>query len=210
MLNKIIAFFNHEDPHHRENIWIFATMLVGACLSLLASLVLSIEAFHLLENPNAQLSCSVNAVINCASVMQYDGANIFGWPNSFLGLMAEPVVITVAVAGLAGIKFPRVFMAAAQVGYGLGLLFALYLFSESLYVIGSLCPWCLLVTLTTTLVFFSLLRYNLRENNLYMSHTAHQKVLGWLKKDYDKLLVGVIIFIMAVLILLRFGSSLFA
>lgn len=210
MLNNFLAFFKHEDKKTREDRWIFGTMLLGACLSLLASLVLSVESFHLLKDPDATLSCSVNAVINCASVMQYEDANLFGWPNSFLGLMAEPVVITVAIAGLASVRFPRGFMAVAQVGYGLGFVFALWLFTQSLYVIGSLCPWCLLVTATTTLVFFSLLRYNLRENNLYISPKSHKKALRWLEKDYDKFLVAILFALMLVMIFARFGSSLFA
>lgn len=210
MLSNIRGFFTDKDRHVRENRWIFGTMLVGAILSLLASLVLSVESFNLLKNPEAELSCSINVVINCASVMEYEGANIFGWPNSFLGLMAEPIVITVAIAGLASVRFPRGFMAAAQVGYGLGFAFALWLFFQSLYVIGSLCPWCLLVTATTTLVFFSLLRYNLRENNLYLSKNWHKKALGWLDKDYDKFAAALLLFVMVVLIFLRFGDSLFA
>lgn len=209
MSAKISNLFGKRS-HVQEDRWIFGTMLAGALLSLLAALVLSVESFHLLKDPNASLSCSVNAVINCASVMKYEDANLFGWPNSFLGLMTEPIVITVAIAGLAGVRFPRAFMAAAQVGYGLGFLFALWLFTQSLYVIGSLCPWCLLVTATTTLVFFSLLRYNLRENNLYLNKAWHKRTLGWLEKDYDKFLAALLLAGMLVLIFLRFGDSLFA
>lgn len=185
-------------------------MLVGAVLSLIASLVLSVEAIHWAKNPDAALSCSINAVINCASVMEYESANIFGWPNSFLGMIAEPIVITVAIAGLVGVRFPKLFMATAQVFYGLGFLFAMWLLYLSLFVIGSLCPWCLLVTFTTTLVFFSLLRYNLRENNLYLSKKNHSIVLGWLKKDYDKMLVSALLVTIIATIIIRFGDSLFA
>lgn len=210
MLAKLRMAWGGAADHAREDRWIFGTMLVGALLSLLAALVLSVESFHLLQDPNAELSCSVNAVINCASVMKYEDANIFGWPNSFIGLMTEPIVITVAIAGLAGVRFPRAFMAVAQVGYGLGLIFALWLFFTSLYVIGSLCPWCLLVTATTTLVFFSLLRYNLRENNLYLSKSAHRRAKSWLDKDYDKLLAALLLVAMTALIFIKFGDSLFA
>lgn len=209
-MKSVKALFFPSDAKRREDVWLFSTMLVGACLSLLASLVLSIEIIHLLENPDAELACDINEAISCASVMKYESANIFGWPNSFLGMMAEPVVITVAIAGLAGVRFPRAFMAVAQVFYGIGFVFALWLFYLSLYVIGALCPWCLLVTLTTTFVFFSLLRYNLRENNLFLSKKHHAIAMKWLKKDYDKILVGLLVATMAVLIVVQYGESLFA
>ncbi|MEZ5128367.1 MAG: vitamin K epoxide reductase family protein [Micropruina glycogenica] len=51
-------------------------------------------------------------------------ASLFGFPTRFLGLVAEPVVITIAVASLGGVRFPRWFMLAAQVVYTLGVVFA--------------------------------------------------------------------------------------
>jgi len=86
---------------------------------------------------------------------------MFGFPNSFFGMMAEPVVITVAIAGLAGVRFPRKFLYVAEIGYTIGLLYALLLFGISFFVIQALCPWCLLVTLTTILVWFAMTRYAL-------------------------------------------------
>jgi len=165
---QLVAYFRHDDKKIRNNRWIFASMLVGALLSLLAAFVLSVEAIQLAKNPNASLSCSVNVVLNCATVAKHPTSELFGFPNSFLGMIAEPVVITVAIAGLAGIAFPRRFMFAAQIGYTLGLIFAIYLFFTSMFVIGALCPWCLLVTASTIFVWFSITRYNIRENNLYL------------------------------------------
>lgn len=190
--------------------WIFGTMLASAGLSLLAALVLSIESLALAKNPEAALSCSVNAVINCASVMRHPTADLFGFPNSFIGLMTEPVVITVAIAGLAGVRFPRAFMAAAQVGYFLGLIFAYYLFFVSVFTIGALCPWCLLVTVSTTAVFASLLRYNIREDNLYAPRRLQATLRQWVDKDYDKFAVAVVLFAMALLVLAKYGNGLFA
>lgn len=185
-------------------------MLVGACLSLLAAFVLSNEAIELAKNPNATLSCSVNVVLNCATVNKHPSAFMFGFPNSFIGMIAEPVVITVAIAGLAGIAFPRRFMFAAQIGYTLGLIFAYVLLSISFFVIQALCPWCLLVTLTTTMVWFAITRYNIRENNLYLPRKLQKKLHTFIEKDYDKLLMwGIIVFVVAA-ILIKYGDGLFA
>lgn len=185
-------------------------MLVGAILSLLASFVLSVEAVTLAGNPDAVLSCSVNVVLNCATVALHPSASLWGFPNSFLGLMAEPVVITVAITGLAGVKFPRLFMFAAQIGYGLGFIFAWYLFATSYFVIQALCPWCLLVTLTTTLVFFAITRYNIRENNLYLSKKVSRKLQHFIAKDYDKVFLAAIVVAAIAAIILKYGTDLFA
>lgn len=209
MLHKIKNYFTHEDKNIRDNRWIFTSMLVGALISLLASFVLSTEAIELAKNPNAALSCSINVVLNCATVGNHSSAHIFGFPNSFLGLIAEPVVITVAIAGLSGVKFGRRFMFAAQIGYTLGLIFAFWLFSQSYFVIGALCPWCLLVTATTTFVWFAITRYNIRENNLYLSGRASKVAHSFIEKDYDKLVLFSIVIVLVVAIILKYGSQLF-
>lgn len=57
-------------------------------------------------------------------------------------------------------------MLIAQTFYSIGFLFAYWLFYQAYFVIGALCPWCLLITVTTTLVFTSLTRVNLADGHL--------------------------------------------
>jgi len=208
-IKDLVAFFKHDDKRLRDNRWIFASMLIGALLSLLAAFVLSVESIQLAKNPDAQLSCSINVILNCATVAKHPSAEMLGFPNSFLGLIAEPVVITVAIAGLAGIAFPRRFMFWAQIGYTLGFIYAFVLFFISMFVIQALCPWCLLVTVTTAFVWFSITRYNIRENNLYLPKKAQKVALKFIEKDYDKLVLGVIIAAMFAGIFLKYGEALF-
>ena len=210
MFHKIKNYFTHEDKTLRDNRWIFLSMLIGAIGSLIASFVLSVEAIELAANPDAILSCSINIVLNCATVAAHPSAHLFGFPNSFLGLIAEPVVITVAIAGLAGVKFPRLFMAVAQFFYTIGLVFAYYLFAISFFVIGALCPWCLLVTATTTFVWFSITRYNIRENNLYLPKQASQLAHRVIERDYDKVALFAIIAIIVAAIVIKYGGALFS
>lgn len=190
--------------------WTFATMLFSACLSLTASFVLSVDAVALAANPDVNLSCNINATISCGTVGQSWQASVFGFPNAFLGLIAEPVVITIAVASLASVRFPRWFMFAAQVVYTLGFLFAYWLFYEAMFNIGALCPWCLLVTLSTTLVFASLTRYNIRHNNLYLPPRAQTVLLAAQRMALDTLVVWLWLTFIVAAIVLRYGTSLFA
>lgn len=194
----------------RSNRWLFGTMLVFGIFGFLASFVLSAEKVHLLENPDAQLTCSFNLILNCSTVMQTPQASVFGFPNSFLGIMGFAIVVTVAMAGLLRMQFTRPFLILAQIGFGLGLIFAYWLFFTSLYVIQVLCPWCLVVTVATTLVFEALLRYNLRLNVFGLDKTWNKKVQSWLDNDYDKVAVGAWLFVLVALVILKFGDSLFA
>ncbi len=155
---------SHADrPYHRGA---FIEMLASSILGLVASLVLSVDAIRLAEDPTRDLACNISETISCGTVALTWQANLLGFPNAFLGLIAEPVVITVAVAALVGVRFPRRFMLWAQAIYSIGLVFAYWLFYQSYFVIGAMCPWCLLITATTTLVFASMTRVNILEGHL--------------------------------------------
>lgn len=188
----------------RSNCWLFGTMLAFGLFGLAMSLALSIERFQQLADPNAPIICNFNIIFNCGEVMKTWQAKVFGFPNSFIGLMGFSVVITVAVAALSGIKFPKPFLRAAQIGYGLGLIFAYWLFFQSVYVIQVLCPLCLVVTVSATLIFETLLRFNLRENTFNFPKSLHKKVSFWLAKDYDKFIVAGWLVLLAALVLVQF------
>jgi uncharacterized membrane protein len=204
MIEAIKRFFHHEDETERSNRWIFGTMLAFGLLGLAMSLWLSIERVQQLMDPNAPLICNINLIFNCGEVMKTWQAKVFGFPNSFIGLMGFPIVTTVAVAGLYGARFKRPFLIAAQICYGLGLLFAYWLFFQSVYVIQILCPLCLVVTVATSIIFETLLRYNLRENTFNLSKKHHKKVLAFLKKDYDKFIVAGWLVLMVAIVFIQF------
>lgn len=190
--------------------WIFGTMLVFGVIGLGASFVLSIEEFHLLKNPDSILSCTINLVLNCATVMKTWQASVFGFPNMFIGLMGFPMVIMIALLGLSKVKFPRWFLIGAEIGYVFWTLFAYWLFFNSLYVIEVLCPWCLIVTFSMTMLATAITRYNLKNNTFKLKGDMYKKVARFVEKDYDKLAVAIWVVFLVSLVFAKFGDALFA
>jgi uncharacterized membrane protein len=189
---------------------VWATMLVASVASLVASFVLSVEAIALAENPAADLSCDINSVISCGTVGSAWQSSVLGFPNAFLGLIAEPVVITIAVASLGGVKFPRWFMLAAQGVYLIGFAFAYWLFFQAMFVIGALCPWCLLITVATTLVFFEMTHVNIRDGNLPLPRRVQAAAQSAVRANLDLVLVVIVLLTLVLMIVLKYGSALFA
>ncbi|MDB5186929.1 MAG: hypothetical protein JWM07_401 [Candidatus Saccharibacteria bacterium] len=188
---------------------LFGTMLAFGIVGLIASFVLAVEEFHLLKDPATVLSCSFNLVLNCSTVMQTWQATVFGFPNMFIGLMAFPVVIVVAALGLAQARLPRWFYMYANLGYLLGAIFAYWLFFNSLYDIQVLCPWCLIVTFSTTILLATITSYNLQKNTFDLDQKRNKLVQRFLKKDLHKLVIASWIVLMVVLVVLKFGDALF-
>jgi len=181
----------------------YLEMLIGSVIGLIASFVLAVDALALAANPNAIFSCDINAKISCGTVGSTWQANLLGFPNAYLGLVSEPVVITVAIAALGGVLFPRWFMLTAQAFYSIGFAFAYWLFFQSYFVIGALCPWCLTITVTTTLVFFSITRVNILDGNLKFG-TATTRIQSLVRSWVDVYLMVVILAVFAAMVAVRY------
>lgn len=193
-----------------SNAAVWVTMLVSSVASLVASFVLSIDALRLAEDPNADLGCNINAVISCGTVANSWQSSLLGFPNAFLGLITEPVVITIAVASLARVRFPRWFMVAAQVVYTVGFVFAYWLFYEAMFDIGALCPWCLLVTFATTLVFFEMTYVNIRDDNLRLPRRVQAAMTSFIRSNLDLMVLVVWLLVLLLAVVLKYGEALFA
>jgi uncharacterized membrane protein len=189
-------------PNERYHSGAFIEMLVSSVIGLWASLVLSIDAVKLAADPFVDLGCNISSTISCSTVGLTWQANLLGFPNAFLGLIAEPVVITIAVAALGGVRFPKWFMLSAQVVYSIGLVFAYWLFYQAYFVIGAMCPWCMLITVTTTLVFASMTRVNILEGNF--GATTRNRLERPLRLGMDAAGVVVILGIMAAMVLYKY------
>ena len=201
MFNKIKNWLFHEDLK-KQNLAAFI-MLVGSGLGLLASFVLSIESLELAKNSHAVLSCDFSSALSCSAVANHWSAAILGFPNSFIGVMTLPVMVTIAVALLAGTKFPRWFMFAAQIGVSIGFIFALWMFYMSFVEIGVLCPWCLTLDVGMLLIFDGMTRYNILTGVI-----TGKKVKKFVQNDYDIVLLMIIITLAVVMILAKFGDQL--
>ena len=184
-------------------------MIAFGIVGLISSFVLAVEEFHLLKDPNAVLSCSFNLVLNCAGVMKTWQASVFGFPNMFIGLMAFPLVILIALLGLSNVRFPRWFLIGTQIGIVFWTLFAYWLFFNSVYAIQILCPWCLVVTFSMTMLSATITHYNLRENTFNFNSSRNKKIQEFMYKDYDKLIVASWIVLLVSLVFLKFGDALF-
>lgn len=175
-------------------------LLVGGAAGLLASFVLSIESIVLAAQADAQLSCDINAVLSCGAVARHWSASLLGFPNSFIGLAALPVVVTIGVSLLAGVKFPRWFMRALSAGALAGVAFAGWLFYMSVTVIQALCPWCLLLDVGMLLLCYGALRYQL---------LATPRLAGMAHRGYDSLVLCLLLVGLAMTVLVQYGGTLF-
>ncbi|MFG2116307.1 vitamin K epoxide reductase family protein [Streptomyces sp. NPDC048718] len=145
----------------------FAWLLVitGAA-GLLASWVITIDKFKLLEDPDFVPGCSLNPVVSCGSVMQSAQASVFGFPNPMAGLAAYSVVIAIGVGVLAGARYRRWYWLGLNAGMLLGVAFCTWLMIQALYEINALCLWCVLAWIATIIMFWYTTSFNVRNGTI--------------------------------------------
>ena len=191
-----------DQPRQRRYTGPYLEMLLSSLVGLVASLVLSIDAWILAGNPDAVFSCDVSSKVSCKAVAETWQAQLLGFPNAFLGLIFEPIVIAFAVAGLAGVIFPRWYMLGIQALYTIAIAFAYWLFFQAYFVIGALCPWCLTITITTLLVFTSMTRVNILSGNF--GEGVRRRLSPALRYYVDVHVTVIIIAIIAAMVVFRY------
>ena len=179
-------------------------MVISGFIGLVTSFVLSIEAWQLAADSSARFGCDISSVLSCSAVAQTWQARILGFPNAFLGIFFEAVVLAISVALCAGVRFPRWYMLGTNLLYTVALFFAFWLFSQSYFVIQVLCPWCLLITLTTTLVFGGITRINIRDGVIPAPEGLRRAVAQGL----DWALWGLIVFGVLAMVVAKYGLKL--
>jgi len=124
-------------------------VLAAGVLGLAAAATLTVEKIEILIDPSYIPSCSLNPVLSCGSVMTTPQASVFGFPNSLLGIIAFTVVLVTGVLAVARVNLPRWYWTGLAVGTALGAVFVHWLIFQSLYRIGALCPYCMVVWAVT-------------------------------------------------------------
>ncbi len=128
-------------------------VLIAGIVGLAAAATLTIEKIEILINPAYVPSCSINPVLSCGSVMITPQASAFGFPNPLIGIAAFAVVVTTGVLTVAKVRLPQWYWAGLAVGSALGVAFVHWLIFQSLYRIGALCPYCMVVWAVTIPLF---------------------------------------------------------
>lgn len=131
--------------------WLY---LVTGLIGLAAAVVLLVEKIELLKNPDYVPTCSINPILSCGSVMTTPQAEAFGIPNPIIGVMGFSALAMLGVVMANGSTLRPWLLAAAQVAVTFAVVFIHWLIYQSLYVIGALCPYCMVVWVVTVAVFW--------------------------------------------------------
>ena len=202
------AVENHQDtddqPWYTTSFGSAMVLIVSGLVGLGATLVLLYERIQLWIDPSYLTSCDFSVWVSCGTVMQSWQAALFGFPNQFIGVIGFTVVITIGVAILGGARFANWWWHATSIGLGLAMIFCLWLWIQAVYVINTLCLYCMVVWAVTIPAAILIFVRNVSRDLLKVTPRTKMRVTTAAWPTIILLYV-----VIAASILLRFGEAMF-
>ena len=136
--------------------WAFGifSIVLGA-IGWFASFELLTEYIKTLKSPGYVPNCSVSVLVTCGPNMGSWQGSVLGFSNTIIGVTAFVAPVAVGVALLAGARFAPWFWGLYQVGLLGGFVLVCWLQYQSIFNIGTLCPWCMVVWSVTIPLWWS-------------------------------------------------------
>jgi uncharacterized membrane protein len=158
--------------------------------------------FDRLKNPHFVPVCNLNPILSCTSVANSSQAHAFGFPNYFIGTAGYAAVAAIGAAMLAGAKLKRWFWRLVEIGLLFAVGFLTWLQFQTLYRIGALCIFCMIVWVCTIPMFWYTTLYNLQMGHIG-TPARLRRLVSFLRRHHGDILILWFLIIIA-LILKRF------
>jgi uncharacterized membrane protein len=158
-------------------------LIIAGAVGWTAAFALTLERLHLLQDPDAALSCDISPLVQCGANLTSWQGSAFGFPNPLIGLTAWMAPVVVGVALLAGARFARWFWLLFTAGLAGAFGFVVWLIAQSIFSLGTLCPWCMVTWVVTIPTFYAVLLHVLRTGMLPAPggiRRAADALMGWL------------------------------
>lgn len=151
-----------DAPAARRPVALAVVLILTGLIGWYSAFRLTLDKFEVLANPGADLDCNFSLIVQCGVNLDSWQGSLLGFPNPLLGLAGFVAPIAVGVGLLAGATFARWFWSALTLGVTAALGFCIWLMYQSIFILGTLCPWCMLVWAATILMFWTLVLHDAR------------------------------------------------
>lgn len=182
-----------------QKIWPWV-LTFGGTAGMVAMTWQASERLSMLKNPNIALSCNLNPIVDCGSVLANRWAALFGFPNAFIGMIVFAMLALSGLFLLFGTKPNKAYRNIVMILSLVLLGFSLWFFGMSLYVINKICIFCA-VGWFVSIPIFVYSTANLRQD-------TNNKLVQFFQKNHINIIVASYI-VMFAMFLLRFSDYYF-
>ncbi len=141
--------------------WLFRIIIICAGIGFLDALYLSIEHMIGTFGGDGTINCIVGSPGSCNIVLQSIYSEVLGIPLAYLGLLYY-TVIGITVFQLHRVRNIRLWHLLQGI-ITFGFLTSLYLVYLQLFILYTVCPYCMLSAAMSTTMFGSVVWYRLKK-----------------------------------------------
>ena len=123
--------------------------IVVSAIGILAAFALTVEKLHALAHPGTAAACDFSVLVQCGKNLGSWQGSLLGFPNPLLGLIGWPVVMATGAGLLARARYSNWYWRSFSVVAAAAFVFTIWLFFESVFQLGTLCPWCMVTWVAT-------------------------------------------------------------
>jgi uncharacterized membrane protein len=157
-------------------------LVIAGAVGWWAAFSLTLEKFAALADPDAGASCDFSVLVQCSANLDSWQGSAFGFPNPIIGVAGWVAPIVVGVALLAGARFARWFWWCFWAGMAFAFGFVIWLIGQSIYDLGTLCPWCMATWAVTIPTFYAVSLHLLRSGQVPAPagvRRAAERLMAW-------------------------------
>jgi uncharacterized membrane protein len=148
-------------PSQKRPVALALLLIVGGAIGWYSAFALTLDKIAVLTDPTTEIGCNFSLIVQCGKNLGSWQGSLFGFPNPLIGLACFVAPIAVGVGLLAGARFARWFWILFNLGLAAALAFVVWLLSQSIFVLGTLCPWCMVVWAVTIPMFWAVTLFTL-------------------------------------------------
>lgn len=149
-------------------------LAVASVVGFFAAFRLTVDKVGTFTTPDVAPTCNVSVLVQCGKNLKSWQGSLFGFPNPLLGIGGWMALFVIAVLIISGVSFARWFWIALNVGITGALALVVWLITESIFDLGTLCPWCMATWSVTIPSFWLITLYNLKSGNIRVPARARR------------------------------------
>ncbi|HEY5186622.1 MAG TPA: vitamin K epoxide reductase family protein [Actinomycetes bacterium] len=144
----------------------WAAVLVAGLAGVVFTGIQIVEKIAISDQPSTVLSCDINSVVSCSSVLTAWQSSVLGPPNALVGAVLFALLASGGLAGVLGSRASRSYLLTL---WGLAVFFlgfASWFMYQTAFRIGALCIWCTGIVTAVVVISAALTRLNHRRRTL--------------------------------------------
>jgi uncharacterized membrane protein len=142
------------------------SLVVFSVIGFFAAFRLTVDKVGTFIDPAMVPSCNFSLLVQCGVNLKSWQGSLFGFPNPLLGVGGWIAPLIVGIMILAGVRFARWFWIALNVGIVSALALVVWLIYQSIFVLSTLCPWCMVTWAVVIPSFWLVTLYNLKSGHI--------------------------------------------